>query len=110
MYQQTVLRFCMSPRETFSNSITFTVINKSGKGAVLEIETVFRPNYHVACRGSSETRRFKNLSNHLFPRRFRHLSNHFFRSPYFGHTSGMNVIFFRKCSKFDVDLKNRQKN
>ena len=33
----------------FSNSIAFTVISNSGKGAVVQIATVFRPVYHVAC-------------------------------------------------------------
>ena len=32
-----VLRFCISLRETFSNSIAFTVINKYGKGVVVQI-------------------------------------------------------------------------
>ena len=40
----------MSLRETLSNSITFTLINEYGKGAVVEIETVFWPVYHVACQ------------------------------------------------------------
>ena len=40
----------MSLRVIFSNSITFTVINEYGKGAAVEIESVFRPVYHVACR------------------------------------------------------------
>ena len=40
----------MSLRENFSNSIQFTVINKCGKGAVVQITTVFRPIYYVACR------------------------------------------------------------
>ena len=38
-------------RETLSNSITFTVVNEYGKGAVLDIETVFWPVYQVACQG-----------------------------------------------------------
>ena len=33
----------MSVRVTFSNAITFTVINEYGKGAVVQIETVFWP-------------------------------------------------------------------
>ena len=41
----------MSLRVIFSNSITFTVINQYGKGAGVKIESVFRPVYHVACRG-----------------------------------------------------------
>ena len=41
----------MSLRETLSNAITFTVINEYCKGAALEIESEFRPVYHVSCRG-----------------------------------------------------------
>ena len=33
----------MSLIETLSNAITFTVINKYGKGAAIEIESEFRP-------------------------------------------------------------------
>ena len=37
--------------------MTFTVINQYGKGAAVEIESVFRPVYRVAYRGvlSNET-------------------------------------------------------
>ena len=41
----------MSLRVTFYNSISFTLINQDNKGASVEIESVFRPFYHVACRG-----------------------------------------------------------
>ena len=51
MCQQTIVRFFMSLRGTLSNSIIFTVINEDGKGAAVEIETVFSPVYHVACEG-----------------------------------------------------------
>ena len=34
----------------FLNSSTFTVIAQDDKGAVIKIESVFRPVYHVACR------------------------------------------------------------
>ena len=37
-------------RKTLSNSITFTVINEYGKRAVVDIETVFWPVYHVPCQ------------------------------------------------------------
>ena len=40
----------MSLKGTLSNSITFTVINEYGKGAAVEIESIFRPVYHVAYR------------------------------------------------------------
>ena len=32
------------------NSITFTVITQDDKDALIKIESVFRPVYHVACR------------------------------------------------------------
>ena len=40
MCSQTALRFSMSLRLTLSNSITFTVTNEYGKGAVIEIESI----------------------------------------------------------------------
>ena len=42
----------------FSNSITFKVINKYGKGAGVKIESVFSRVYHVACRGVHSKRGF----------------------------------------------------
>ena len=39
----------MSLKETFSNIITSKVINKDGKGNVVQIATVFRPICHVVC-------------------------------------------------------------
>ena len=51
MCPQTVKRFYILLRETFCNSIALTLINKYGKGAVVQIWTVFGPVYHVAfCR------------------------------------------------------------
>ena len=49
MCQQTVLRFCISLRENFSDSTTFKVINEYGEGAAVQILTLFGPAYHVAC-------------------------------------------------------------
>ena len=51
----TVLRkglenFHVSKSDSY-NSITFTVIIQDDKGALMKIESVFRPVYHVACRG-----------------------------------------------------------
>ena len=40
----------MPLRETLSNPTASTVIYEYGKGAVVEIETVFWPVYHVACQ------------------------------------------------------------
>ena len=37
-------------KSDFYNSITFTVITQYDKGALIKIESVFRPVYHVACR------------------------------------------------------------
>ena len=42
----------MSLRETFSKSITSTVINEYGKGSVVEIEAVFWPAYDFASKGA----------------------------------------------------------
>ena len=36
-------------KSDFSNSITFTVITRAGKSALIKIESVFRSVYHVAC-------------------------------------------------------------
>ena len=48
MYEQTVLRFCISLKLTFSNSTAFTVINKNDKRVAGQISTVLGPVYHVA--------------------------------------------------------------
>ena len=37
-------------KSDFFNSSTFTVITQDDKGAVINIESVFLPVYHVACR------------------------------------------------------------
>ena len=34
----------------FRNYITFSGITQDDKGALIKIESVFRPLYHVACR------------------------------------------------------------
>ena len=49
MGKKNVLRFCISLREPFSAWISFTWINKSGKGAAAQISTLLRPAYHVTC-------------------------------------------------------------
>ena len=49
MSYQTVLGFCVSLKETYSNATTFTVINKYRKGAFIQIATVFRPICRVLC-------------------------------------------------------------
>ena len=50
MGKQTVLRICISLRETFSTWIVFTGINKYGNGAVVQTSTVFRTVCYVTCR------------------------------------------------------------
>ena len=37
-------------KSDFCNSITFTVITQDDKDALIKIESVFRPVYHVTCR------------------------------------------------------------
>ena len=49
MCSQTVLRFWISLRMTFSTSVAFTVINKYEKRSAVLILTVFGPVYSVAC-------------------------------------------------------------
>ena len=50
------------------------MINEHGKGTGIEIQSVFRPVYHVAHR--------RVISNGIF----RHLSNHVFGDRNFGNT------------------------
>ena len=50
MCYQTVLGFCISLKETFSNAATFTLINKYCKGVFPQIERVFRPIFQVVSR------------------------------------------------------------
>ena len=49
MCWQTVFRFCIPLKVTFSNSIALKDINKSDKRSAVHISTVFRPVDHVAC-------------------------------------------------------------
>ena len=37
-------------KSDFCNSITLTVISQDDKDALIKIESIFRPVYHVACR------------------------------------------------------------
>ena len=56
----------MSIRQTFSNSIDFTVGNKYDKRPVMEILAVLGHVYHVLVERSSETGLFRHLSNQVF--------------------------------------------
>ena len=51
-------------KSDFCHSIT--VISQYGKSAGVKIESVFRPVYRFACRGSSPTGGFIHLSKHVF--------------------------------------------
>ena len=65
----------------------------------MQISTVFGPVYHAAL--------WRVLSNGLF----RHLSNHVFGVRNFRNTKFLRIIFFSsKCSRFNVDFKNAEKN
>ena len=48
MCKQTIFRFCIALKETFSKSITFKVIKKYRKDAVAQIEKVVGLGYHIA--------------------------------------------------------------
>ena len=49
-YKKGLKKFHVSKID-FCNSITFTGITQDDKGALIKIESVFRPVYNVACRG-----------------------------------------------------------
>ena len=49
MSEETLLGFCVSLKETFSNATTFTVLNKYYKGSAIQIATVFGPICLVVC-------------------------------------------------------------
>ena len=94
----------MSQRETLCKSITFTVINKYAKGAVVEIETVIENRLKSAClpyclwRGSLK-QDFLDI----------YLTT-YFGVRHFRSTETMRVIFFWECSNFNVELKNLKSN
>ena len=50
MAEKRVLRFCISLKMSLSNAITFTVINKYGKGALVQIAGVFQSICYVVCQ------------------------------------------------------------
>ena len=54
-----------SLREIFSNSIAFTVINKYGKGGVVQISTVFGPPYMLRQDKSSERGLLRGFFSHV---------------------------------------------
>ena len=73
------------------------MINKYGKGAVVQISTVFQSVYHIIVEGSSETGLF------------RHLSNHVFRSPYVQKDiSYGDHLFFENVKNLILILETQQ--
>ena len=85
-------------KSDFCNSITFRVITQDDKSALIKIESVFRSLYHVPYETSSETGVF------------RHLSKHVFRAQEFRKYRIYEGHLFTKCSKFNADSKNAEKN
>ena len=92
--QQTVLRFYVSLRGTFSNSKSSTLINKYLKGAVVQISVVFGAAYNVSSRRVFSHRTFQKF---IKPRLLQSLISEIHKlwgSP-----------FFSKCSKLNLDFK-----
>ena len=85
----------MSLTETFCKSIALTVTNKYGKGAAMQISTMFRRVYHGAFRKIPWKWDFLGID-----------LTRFFRVRNFGNTSAMRLIFFfSMCSKFKLDFE-----
>ena len=76
-----------------------TVINKSGKAAVLHIGTVFGPVFHVVCG-----RVLWNVTLQTF------IQSPFSESVISQIYSLWGSSVFWKCSKFNVDYRNAEKN
>ena len=72
----------MSTRETFSTPIALTAISKCGKTAMIQISTILWPFTMLLVEGSSETRFFRRLSNHVF------------KVHNFENTKSMRFVFF----------------
>ena len=66
MSLKTVLRFCISLRDAFSNSTGFTVINKYGKDGVFRFPQCLVSLTMLLVKGSSETTLFRHFFNHVF--------------------------------------------
>ena len=90
----------MSLRDIFSNWITFTVINKYVKGAVVQLSTLFSPVTMLLFEGSSETGIFRTGIYFTTYFRFCDIRN----------TSAMRSIFSWKYSKFNQAFKNAETN
>ena len=53
-------------KSDFCNSIIFRAITQDDKAALINIESVLRPTYLVACQRFSETGAFRHLSKQVF--------------------------------------------
>ena len=93
------MRFCIALKETFSNSITFTVISKYGRGAAVQNATVFGPVYHAAFRRVLWNGRFYTFIKSPFTE-YVILEIHWL----------WGSSFFPKCSKFNENFRNVEKN
>ena len=100
MVWQTVLWLSTSLRGTFSTWICFTGINKYGKGAVVQLCTVFRPDYDGTCGAVVWNGTFLDIYLTIFFL-VRNLKNTF---------KLWGWYFFRKCSKLNLNLQNAKEN
>ena len=92
-----LLRFCISLRDIFPNSFVFTVINKYGKGGVVQISLVFGPLPCCFRRGCLKGVLLEISLTTLFGvRNFR-------------NTWVMRTSFFWKWSKFNINFKNAER-
>ena len=98
MCSQTVGRCCILLRETFSDSVTFTVINKYGKWCHSDFSTVWS---HLPCCLSKGPLKQDFLDIYVTT---------FFLIRKFGNTSALRVILFRKCAKLYLHFKNAEKS
>ena len=96
MVWETVLLFSISLRGTFSTWIGFTGINKYVKGAVVQLCTVYRPDYDATCGGVLWNGTFLDIYLTMFFL-VRNLKNTF---------KLWGWYFFRKCSKLNLNLQN----
>ena len=99
MCQQTVLGFCVSIKETFSNATTLIVINKYCKGALIQIATAVRYICHVV-----SLRVFWNRAFWAF------ISPCFSESVFPEIHQRLGPFSFGKCLKFNMTFKNAKKN
>ena len=66
MREQTVLRFYIRPKVTFSNSIYLELTKKEGNSSAVLISAVLEPVNTFISEWCSEARPFRRLSSHVF--------------------------------------------